>query len=116
MQKIEWQNQGENLSSVGCILGQSLQYVGDKLFQKIQACYKSLGVPSFDQVNYEADISANQGAFNFASTLTFTVTDSKTHLILIRMHRCMLWDGSFKLISRPAKFKEMQQSSEQGGD
>ncbi|MBW0579485.1 hypothetical protein O181_119200 [Austropuccinia psidii MF-1] len=42
--KDEWQNQGANLSSVGCILGKSLQYVGDKLFQKIQTCYKSLGV------------------------------------------------------------------------
>ncbi|MBW0541988.1 hypothetical protein O181_081703 [Austropuccinia psidii MF-1] len=27
--KYEWQNQGANLSSVGCILAQSLQYVGD---------------------------------------------------------------------------------------
>ncbi|MBW0556970.1 hypothetical protein O181_096685 [Austropuccinia psidii MF-1] len=71
--KDELRNQGANLSSVGCILGQSLQYVGDKLFQKIQTCYKSLGVPSFDQVNYEADISANQGAFKFASALILTM-------------------------------------------
>ncbi|MBW0504597.1 hypothetical protein O181_044312 [Austropuccinia psidii MF-1] len=71
--KDEWQNQGANLSSVGCILGQSLQYVGDNLFQKIQNCYNSLGVPSFDQVNCEANIPTNQGAFKFASTLTFTI-------------------------------------------
>ncbi|MBW0470184.1 hypothetical protein O181_009899 [Austropuccinia psidii MF-1] len=44
--KYEWRNQGTNLRLVGCILGQSLGYVGDKLFQKIQTCYKSLGVPS----------------------------------------------------------------------
>ncbi|MBW0538211.1 hypothetical protein O181_077926 [Austropuccinia psidii MF-1] len=75
--KDEWRNQGANLSSVGFILGQSLQYLGDKLFQKIQTCYKSLGVPSFDQVNYEANISANQGAFEFASTLTFTMNGFK---------------------------------------
>ncbi|MBW0552283.1 hypothetical protein O181_091998 [Austropuccinia psidii MF-1] len=71
--KDEWQNQGANLSSVVCILGQSLQYVGDGLFQKIQNCYKSLGVPSFDQVNCEANIPANQGAFKFASALTYTM-------------------------------------------
>ncbi|MBW0560933.1 hypothetical protein O181_100648 [Austropuccinia psidii MF-1] len=75
--KNEWWNQGENLSLVGCILGQSLRYVGDKLFQKIQTCYKSLGVPSFDQVNYEANISANQSAFKFASALTFTLNGFK---------------------------------------
>ncbi|MBW0500367.1 hypothetical protein O181_040082 [Austropuccinia psidii MF-1] len=61
--KDEWWNQGANLSLVGYILGKSLQYVGDNLFQKIQNCYKSLGVPSFDQVNYEANIPANEGAF-----------------------------------------------------
>ncbi|MBW0472675.1 hypothetical protein O181_012390 [Austropuccinia psidii MF-1] len=72
--KDDWQNWGTNLSSVGCILGQSLQYVGDKLVQKIQTCYKSLGVPCFDQVNYEANISANQGAFKFASALTFNLS------------------------------------------
>ncbi|MBW0553812.1 hypothetical protein O181_093527 [Austropuccinia psidii MF-1] len=66
-----------NLSSVGCILGQSLQYVGDNLFQKIKNCYKSLGVPSFDKVSYEADIAANQGAFEFASALTFTMNGFK---------------------------------------
>ncbi|MBW0542124.1 hypothetical protein O181_081839 [Austropuccinia psidii MF-1] len=71
--KDAWQNQGANLSLVGCILGQSLQYVGDNLFEKIQNCYKSLGVPSFDQVNYEADIPTNQGALEFASALTFTM-------------------------------------------
>ncbi|MBW0521941.1 hypothetical protein O181_061656 [Austropuccinia psidii MF-1] len=76
--KDELQNQGSNLSSVGCILGNSLQYVGEKLFQKIQTCYKSLGVPSSDQVNYEANISANQGAFDFSSTLTFTIKRFKT--------------------------------------
>ncbi|MBW0544833.1 hypothetical protein O181_084548 [Austropuccinia psidii MF-1] len=76
--KGELQNQGANLSSVDCILGQSLQYAGEKLFQKIQTCYKSLGVPSFDQVNYEANLSANQGAFNFSSTLTFTINIFKT--------------------------------------
>ncbi|MBW0572394.1 hypothetical protein O181_112109 [Austropuccinia psidii MF-1] len=59
--KDEWQNQGENLSFMDCILGEFLRYVGDKLFKEIQTCYKSLGVPSFDQVSYEADISANQG-------------------------------------------------------
>ncbi|MBW0523324.1 hypothetical protein O181_063039 [Austropuccinia psidii MF-1] len=75
--KDEWQNQGANLSSVGCILGQSLQYVGDKLFQKMQTCWKSLGVPSFDQVNYEADISTNRGVFEFASTFTFTMNRCK---------------------------------------
>ncbi|MBW0517636.1 hypothetical protein O181_057351 [Austropuccinia psidii MF-1] len=75
--KDDWWNQGSNLSLVGCILGQSLQYVGDKLFQKIQTCYKSLGVHSFDQVNYEANIYANQGAFKFASTLTFNMNGFK---------------------------------------
>ncbi|MBW0488431.1 hypothetical protein O181_028146 [Austropuccinia psidii MF-1] len=71
--KDEWQNQGANLSLVGCILGQSFQYFGDKLFQKIQTCYKSLRVPSFNQVNYEANISTNQGAFELASPLPFTL-------------------------------------------
>ncbi|MBW0572792.1 hypothetical protein O181_112507 [Austropuccinia psidii MF-1] len=75
--KHNWQNQGAILSLVGCILGQSLQYVGDKLFQKIQTCYKSLGVPSFDQVNYEANISANQGAFEFVAAITFTIKGFK---------------------------------------
>ncbi|MBW0518188.1 hypothetical protein O181_057903 [Austropuccinia psidii MF-1] len=75
--KDEWWNQGANLSSVGCILGQSLRYFGDKLFQKIQTCYKSLGVLSFDQVNDEANISENQGAFKFASELTFTMNGFK---------------------------------------
>ncbi|MBW0563911.1 hypothetical protein O181_103626 [Austropuccinia psidii MF-1] len=75
--KYEWQNQGANLSSVGCILGQSLQYVGDKSFQKMQTCWKSLGVPSFNQVSYEADISTTQGVFEFASTLTFTMNQFK---------------------------------------
>ncbi|MBW0511119.1 hypothetical protein O181_050834 [Austropuccinia psidii MF-1] len=75
--KDEWQNRGANLSSVGCILGQSLQYVGDKLFQKIQTCYKPLGVASFDQVNYEANICANHGAFEFSSALTFTMKGFK---------------------------------------
>ncbi|MBW0550839.1 hypothetical protein O181_090554 [Austropuccinia psidii MF-1] len=75
--KDEWWNQGANLSLVGCILGKSLQYVGDKLFQKIQTCYKSLGVPSFDQVNSEANISSNQGAFEFASALTLTMNGFK---------------------------------------
>ncbi|MBW0567652.1 hypothetical protein O181_107367 [Austropuccinia psidii MF-1] len=46
--KDEWWNQGANLSSVGCIL-----------------------------VNYEADIPANQGAFEFASALTFTINGFK---------------------------------------
>ncbi|MBW0576910.1 hypothetical protein O181_116625 [Austropuccinia psidii MF-1] len=75
--KDEWRNRGANLSSVGCILGQSLQYVGDNLFEKIQNFYKSLGVPSFDQVNYEANMPANQGAFEFASALTFTMNGFK---------------------------------------
>ncbi|MBW0569477.1 hypothetical protein O181_109192 [Austropuccinia psidii MF-1] len=75
--KDEWRNQGANLSSVGCIRGQSLQYVGDKLFQKIQTCYKSLGVPSFDQVNYEGNMPANQGACKFASALTFRINGFK---------------------------------------
>ncbi|MBW0490832.1 hypothetical protein O181_030547 [Austropuccinia psidii MF-1] len=75
--KDEWQNRGANLSSVGCILGQYLQYAGDKLFQKIQTCYKSWGVLSYDQVNYEANISANQGALKFASALTFTMSGFK---------------------------------------
>ncbi|MBW0589888.1 hypothetical protein O181_129603 [Austropuccinia psidii MF-1] len=80
--KDEWWNQGANLSSVGFILGKSLRYVGDKSFQKIQTCYKSLGVPSFDQVNYKANISANQGAFEFASALTFTMNrlENSPHL------------------------------------
>ncbi|MBW0478978.1 hypothetical protein O181_018693 [Austropuccinia psidii MF-1] len=73
----EWWNQGANLSSVGCILGQLLPYFGDNLFEKIQNCYKSLGVPSFDQDSYEANIPANQGAFKFASTLTFTMNGLK---------------------------------------
>ncbi|MBW0495729.1 hypothetical protein O181_035444 [Austropuccinia psidii MF-1] len=63
--------------TVGFIPGQSLQYVGDKLFQNIQTCYKSLGVPSFDQVNYEAAICANQGDFQFASALTFNMNRSQ---------------------------------------
>ncbi|MBW0568966.1 hypothetical protein O181_108681 [Austropuccinia psidii MF-1] len=46
--KDEWRNQGANLSLVGCIL-----------------------------VNYEANISANQGAFKFASALTFTMNKFK---------------------------------------
>ncbi|MBW0519536.1 hypothetical protein O181_059251 [Austropuccinia psidii MF-1] len=75
--KDEWRKRGAILSSVVFILVQSLQYVGDKLFQKMQTFYKSLGVPSFDKVNYEADISANQGAFEFASTLTFTMNRLK---------------------------------------
>ncbi|MBW0572714.1 hypothetical protein O181_112429 [Austropuccinia psidii MF-1] len=75
--KDEWRNRGANLSSVGCILGQSLQYVGDNSFQKIQNCYSSLGVPSFDQVNYEGNIPANLGACEFASALTFTMNGFK---------------------------------------
>ncbi|MBW0589060.1 hypothetical protein O181_128775 [Austropuccinia psidii MF-1] len=75
--KDEWRNQGANLSSVGCILGQSLRYVGDNLFQKIQNCYNSLGVPSFDQVKYEGNNPANQGACEFASALTFTMNGFK---------------------------------------
>ncbi|MBW0537803.1 hypothetical protein O181_077518 [Austropuccinia psidii MF-1] len=75
--KHEWQNRGANLSSVGHILGQSLQYVGDNLFQKIQNCYRSLGVLSFDQVNCESNIPANQGEFEFASALTFTMNGFK---------------------------------------
>ncbi|MBW0542246.1 hypothetical protein O181_081961 [Austropuccinia psidii MF-1] len=42
-----------------------------------QTRYKSLGVPSFDQVSYEANISANQGPFKFASALTFTMNGFK---------------------------------------
>ncbi|MBW0524188.1 hypothetical protein O181_063903 [Austropuccinia psidii MF-1] len=57
--------------------GQSLRYVGDNLFQKIQNCYKSLGIPSFDQVNCEANIPANQGAFEFSSALTLTMNGFK---------------------------------------
>ncbi|MBW0484384.1 hypothetical protein O181_024099 [Austropuccinia psidii MF-1] len=53
--------------------GDSLQYFGDSSFQKIQNRYKSLGIPSFDKVDYEANIPANQGAFEFASALTFTM-------------------------------------------
>ncbi|MBW0542426.1 hypothetical protein O181_082141 [Austropuccinia psidii MF-1] len=75
--KDEWRNQGANLSLVGCLLGQSLQYAGDNLFQKTQNCYKSLGVPSFDQANYEGNIPTNQGAFEFASALTFTMNGFK---------------------------------------
>ncbi|MBW0508145.1 hypothetical protein O181_047860 [Austropuccinia psidii MF-1] len=75
--KDEWWNQGPNLSLVGCILGESLQYAGDQLFQMMQTCYNSLGVPFFNQVSYEANISTNQGAFEFASTLTFTMNGFK---------------------------------------
>ncbi|MBW0522803.1 hypothetical protein O181_062518 [Austropuccinia psidii MF-1] len=75
--KDEWWNQGANLSLGGCILGQSLQYVGNRLFQKIETCYKSLGVLLFDQVSYEADISANKGAFECASALTFIMNGFK---------------------------------------
>ncbi|MBW0498013.1 hypothetical protein O181_037728 [Austropuccinia psidii MF-1] len=75
--KDEWRNRGTNLSSVGCILVQSLQYFGDNLFQKIQNWYSSLGVPSFDQVNYEGNIPTNQGACEFASALTFTINRFK---------------------------------------
>ncbi|MBW0493209.1 hypothetical protein O181_032924 [Austropuccinia psidii MF-1] len=76
-EKYEWQNQGANLSLVGRISSQSLQYVGDNLFQNIQDCYKSLGVPAFDQVSCEAYIPANLGAFKFASTHTFTMNEFK---------------------------------------
>ncbi|MBW0538696.1 hypothetical protein O181_078411 [Austropuccinia psidii MF-1] len=91
--KDEWQNQGANLSLVGRILGQSLQYAGNNLFQKIQNCYKSLGVPSFDQVNYEANIPANQGAFEFASALTFTMNGFKNspHLDKDASLYCLGW-------------------------
>ncbi|MBW0501944.1 hypothetical protein O181_041659 [Austropuccinia psidii MF-1] len=75
--KDEWSNQSANLSLVGCILGQSIQYVGDKIFQKIPTCYKSLGVLSFDQINYEANISPIQGHFKFASALTLTMNGFK---------------------------------------
>ncbi|MBW0567346.1 hypothetical protein O181_107061 [Austropuccinia psidii MF-1] len=75
--KDEWQNQGANHSSVGCIIGQSLRYVGDNLFQKIQNFYNSLGVLSFDQVNYEGNIPPNQGACEFASAFTFTMNGFK---------------------------------------
>ncbi|MBW0512013.1 hypothetical protein O181_051728 [Austropuccinia psidii MF-1] len=68
--KDEGRNPDANIITVGCILVKSLQFVGDSLFQNIQTCYKSLGVLSFDKVNYEANISANQGAFKFASALT----------------------------------------------
>ncbi|MBW0471658.1 hypothetical protein O181_011373 [Austropuccinia psidii MF-1] len=47
--KDEWQNQGANPSLVGCIL-----------------------------VSYEADLSANQGEIEFASTLTFTINGFKS--------------------------------------
>ncbi|MBW0568360.1 hypothetical protein O181_108075 [Austropuccinia psidii MF-1] len=73
----EWRDQGANLSSVGPILGQSLQYVVDNLLQKIQNCYNSLGVLSFDQVSYEGNITENQGACKFASSLTFTMNGFK---------------------------------------
>ncbi|MBW0487839.1 hypothetical protein O181_027554 [Austropuccinia psidii MF-1] len=46
--KDEWRKQGANLRLVGCIL-----------------------------VNYEANISANKGAFEFASALTFTMNGFK---------------------------------------
>ncbi|MBW0564268.1 hypothetical protein O181_103983 [Austropuccinia psidii MF-1] len=75
--KDEWRNQGANLSSVGCILGQSLRCVGDNVFEKISNCWKLFGVLSFDQVNYEADIPTNQGACEFASALTFTMNGFK---------------------------------------
>ncbi|MBW0581271.1 hypothetical protein O181_120986 [Austropuccinia psidii MF-1] len=75
--KDEWRNQGANLSSVGFILGQSLRYVRDNLFEKIKNFYNSLGVPSFDQVNYEGNIPENQGACEFASALTFTMNGFK---------------------------------------
>ncbi|MBW0591799.1 hypothetical protein O181_131514, partial [Austropuccinia psidii MF-1] len=75
--KDEWRDRGANLSSVGRILGQSLRYVGDNLIQKIQNCYSSLGVPSFDQVKYEGNNPANQGACEFASALTFTMNGFK---------------------------------------
>ncbi|MBW0527728.1 hypothetical protein O181_067443 [Austropuccinia psidii MF-1] len=75
--KDEWRDQGANLSLVGCILGQSLRYVGDNLIQNNQNCYNSLGVLSFDQVNYEANIPANEGAFEFASAPTFTMNGFK---------------------------------------
>ncbi|MBW0537465.1 hypothetical protein O181_077180 [Austropuccinia psidii MF-1] len=71
--KDEWQKRDSNPSLVGCILGQSSQYVGDKFVPNIPTCYKSLGVPSFDQVKYEANISAIKGEFEFASALTFTM-------------------------------------------
>ncbi|MBW0475284.1 hypothetical protein O181_014999 [Austropuccinia psidii MF-1] len=75
--KYQWWNRGANFTFVGCIPGQSLQYVGDKLCQKIQTLYKSLGVPSFDQVNFEANIFATQGSFKLASALTLTMNGFK---------------------------------------
>ncbi|MBW0562664.1 hypothetical protein O181_102379 [Austropuccinia psidii MF-1] len=44
---------------------------------KVPILARSLGVPSFDQVNYEGDIPANQGACEFASALTFTMNGFK---------------------------------------
>ncbi|MBW0537433.1 hypothetical protein O181_077148 [Austropuccinia psidii MF-1] len=108
--KEEWWNQGANPILVDCIPGQSLQYVGDKLLENMLAFYKSLGVPSFDQVIYEANISTNTGESEFACALAFTMNGFKTHLMLIRMHYCMLWDGCFKFIRGPAPFKKMHQN------
>ncbi|MBW0505417.1 hypothetical protein O181_045132 [Austropuccinia psidii MF-1] len=112
--KDEWWNRGANLSSVGCIVGQSLQYVGDNLFEKIQNCYKSLGVSSFEQVSYETNIPANKGSFKFASTLTFTMNGFKNAPHVDKDASLYASDGGFKLISGPAKFKERHQSSVQG--
>ncbi|MBW0521079.1 hypothetical protein O181_060794 [Austropuccinia psidii MF-1] len=112
--KDEWRNRGANLSLVGCILGESLQYVGDNSFQKIQNCFKSLGVPSFDQVDYEADIPANEGEFEFASPLTFTMNGFKNSPHLNKDASLYVWDGGFRLISGLDKFKEMCQSRVQG--
>ncbi|MBW0538770.1 hypothetical protein O181_078485 [Austropuccinia psidii MF-1] len=75
--KEEWQNEGENMSSVGCISGQSLLYFGDKFFKKIQTHKNSLGVLSFDQINYDFNISTNQGEFKFALALNFTMNRFK---------------------------------------
>ncbi|MBW0520193.1 hypothetical protein O181_059908 [Austropuccinia psidii MF-1] len=76
--KDECQKRGANISSVGCILGQSLQYFGDSLFQEIQNCYKSLGVQSFDKVNCEANIPSNQHAFKFALAISLTMNGFKS--------------------------------------
>ncbi|MBW0534476.1 hypothetical protein O181_074191 [Austropuccinia psidii MF-1] len=50
----------------------------------MQTGYKSLGVPSFDQINYETEISTNQGGFEFASTLTFTLNGFKHSLYAVK--------------------------------
>ncbi|MBW0534305.1 hypothetical protein O181_074020 [Austropuccinia psidii MF-1] len=85
--KYEWQNQGANLSSVGPIL-----------------------------VSCKADIPTNQGAFEFASALTFTMNGFKNSPHLDKDASLYASGWWFQADKGPAKFKEMCRSSVQGAN